>query len=291
MKRKAFCHLFTVAILGMAAVSCFSGEADGGFGIGPGLVIVENVKPGEATSTEFGVYNGGPTPSFFTVTVKKPSTVIGSWEHGYREIPDASWCTLSVKEVEVKPKSEAKIKLDIKVPDMPENWNSKFMAVVTCSPGKAQAGVVGLQVASRVQIETLADPGKSGTAAKGAIALIPSICEMWDVTPSSSWHVLVKVHNNTAEERSYTVKRLGEVEKDSAKHARYFCKGFEAIIQPGWIESGSTFSVKPGEFRQLNLKVSVPASVKAGAKYEELILLEDDKGKIEFVRARTEVAK
>lgn len=289
--------LAVTATFTVAVAVCRGEEIGSGFGLGPGMLLIENVKPGgekvEATTMETGlfVYNGTEAKQLFSVSVLKATQAIGTWELGYTDLPDASWLEVDKQEVEVPAKSKAPIKLFVKVPNKPEYFNKKWMAVAVCSPGKKQPGVVGLQVATRLQIETLADPMIDVKAYEKSVALVPSICEMPESQPGTDWRVLCKVVNNTADEKTYTIKHLDDVEKDSGKHARYFCIGCEHVISPAWITDSGTFTVKPGEVHPLNLKVNIPASAVRGKHYEELVLLQDEKGKVEFIRARTEIAK
>src|SRR4029077_1006902 len=107
---------------------------------------------------------------------------------GYESIPDTSMLRLDKKELDVDAKSKGIVKLFITVPDKPENYNRKWMAVVACAPGAAttSGSSVGLMVASRVQIETTCKDTVDGANA-GDVALIPSSWMMSDAKPGDSW--------------------------------------------------------------------------------------------------------
>jgi hypothetical protein len=285
-----------LAALMLCAASAWSVDAGTGFGIGPGMVLVENLKPGAEKVDVFGgtgsfvVYNGTDKSQVFTIAVKKVSSVLGSWELGYRDIPDISWCSLDKEEIEVDSKSEGKVNLFVKVPDKPEYYNQKWMVVVCCSPGKSKAsGVVGLQVASRVQLETLAEPVSKEIF--GDTALVPSITEMPETQPGTSWTALAKFTNNAKEEHTYSLKRIGDVEKENTHHERYYGKGCTPVLKDEWIELDKPFALKAGETKALAMKVNVPAAATRGKSYEELVFFVDEKGKVaDFLRARSIIA-
>ena len=287
--------VIVLAVLVMTSPA-WGAEGGTGFGIGPGMVLVENIRPGADKVDVFGgtgsfvVYNGTEKAQVFSIAVRKVSGVLGSWELGYRDIPDVSWCSLDKEELEVPAKSEGKVNLFVKVPDKPELYNQKWMVVVCCSPGKANAtGVVGLQVASRVQLETLAEP--MSKEALGETTVIPSILEMPETQPGTFWTVLTKYTNNSKEEHTYSLKRIGEVEKEVAHHERYYGKGCTPVLKDEWIELEKPFTLKPGESKALSMKVNVPDAAKRGKSYEELVFVADEKGKVtDFLRARSIIA-
>lgn len=299
MSSRSFRYLLTcAAVIQMTAGLLCAQEPTGGFGIGPGMMMLENIRPGapkpdvnSSSATFFAVHNGSDKKQIFSIYVLKPSTVIETWEMGYTEIPDISWCSIDKSEIEVAPQSDGKVSFFVQVPDKPEYYNRKWMVVLACSPGKQQqTGTVGLQVASRIQLETLADPLVNGTAAGKPVGLAPSICEMPESQPAAFWHALVRVYNNTEVEHTYEFKRLDEVEPE-ARRTRYFGQGYESVINPSWLSASQPFAIKPGAFHQIDLKVSIPENVIRGKKYEELLIIKDEKGHSEFVRVRTEIAK
>lgn len=290
----------SLCVVGASVSALLAGEpAAGGFGIGPGMAMVENIKPGaaevnvaDANGFSFEVENGTAEKHVFTVSVRTAKSTISSWETGYENIPDTSALRLDTKEIEVDAKSKGNVKLFIKVPDKPENYNRKWMACVVVSPGASTTtgSSVGLMVASRVQIETTPKDDVDGAGA-GDVALIPSSWMMSDARPGDSWAKKFKIRNNTKEEHTYTVKHLSDVEKDEARHARYFGKGFEKIDKESWVTSSdASFTLKPGEIKELRLMVKVAANAAPGKMYEELVFLQDEKGHNEFLRLRTELA-
>ena len=126
-------------------------------------MIEKYIRPGEGevdvsktSGFTFSVENGTSEAHTFSVTTRTAKATLSSWEMGYESIPDLSWLRLDKSEVEVPAKSSGKVNLFINVPNKPEFFNRKWMAVVACTPGKTdpKGSSVGLIVASRVQIET-----------------------------------------------------------------------------------------------------------------------------------------
>jgi hypothetical protein len=114
---------------------------------------------------------------------------------------------------------------------------------------------------------------------------------MSDARPGDSWAKKFKIRNNTKEEHTYTLKQLGDVEKDEARHARYFGKGFEKVIKETWVSaSDKTFTLKSGDTKEVRVMVNVGATAVPGKMYEELVFIQDEKGHNEFIRLRTELA-
>ncbi|MCY3022070.1 MAG: hypothetical protein NTW87_23910 [Planctomycetota bacterium] len=283
-----------LTLMVLAASTCPAVE-ETGFGIGPGMILVENIQPGAPevdvfgkTDLAFEVHNGTNKAHTFSVAVIKPRAAIASWEIGYEEIPDPSWCRLDKAELDLPAQTDGKVKLFIKVPDKPEYYNRKWMALVVCRPGKPTPGSVGLQVGARVQIETLAKADTDGVGA-GPLALAPSVVRL-EAKPGDSVEPVVKFRNNTAKEHTYTLLRLDEAEKDAAKHERYFGPGCVQVIKPSWLTpDGTSFALKPGETKELKIKVSVPKNAEPGKRYEELLFLKDEAGGVDFLRVRTEI--
>jgi hypothetical protein len=290
-----------LAVAVATATVLYAGEPSGGFGIGPGMVLVENIKPGDGeidlagkTGFTFEVVNDTNEKQVFNVTSRTAKSTVSSWELGYESIPDPTWLILEKKEIEVDAKSKGKVKMTLKVPDKPEYYNRKWMGIVACAPGAAKTdggSSVGLVVASRVQIETLSRDDVEPTG--GDLGLVPASWMMSDAKAGDSWRKVFKIRNNTKDEHVYTVKRIDEVEKDAGRHARYYGQNFIAVEKEPWgavKDADKTFTLKAGETKVLSVMTTVGKDAKAGKFYEELLFLQDDKGGVNFVRLRTETA-
>jgi len=181
------------------------------------------------------------------------------------------------------------VRMFIKVPDKPEYYNRKWMALIVCRPGRPGQGAVGLQVGSRVQVETLAKEDADGVV-PGAVGLVPSI--LWlNGKPGENAKGAVRIRNNTDKVLNYTVLSLSEAEKDPARHKRYFGSGFVRVIEPSWLKAeDASFSLKPGKKKDLKIKVAVPKNAEQGKTYENLLFLKEESAGVEFVRVRTAIS-
>jgi len=288
--------VWTAVVITTASV-LYAEEKSGGFGIGPGMVLVENVRPGSETDVgasgfSFEVENNTDQKHTFAITTRTAKSSIGSWEKGYESIPDASWLRLDKNELELDAKTKGNVKLFITIPDKPEYYNRKFMGIVACAPGTAatSGSSVGLVVASRVQIETLPNDESDGASA-GELALTPSSWLMSDARPGDSWRKTFKVRNNSKDEHTYTLKSINDVESDEGRHDRYFGQGFTKIEKESWADvKDKSFSIKPGETKSLVVGVKVSNGAVVNKRYEELLFLQDEKGQTSFIRLRTALA-
>jgi hypothetical protein len=296
-------HAFSLYRLGLAvalaiASSLFGANDSGGFGIGPGMVMVENIHPGDGevdvnktTGFSFEVQNGTTDNHIFTISARPALGMISSWEIGYESIPDAKWLRLDKTEIEVAAKSTGKVNLFINIPGKPEYFNRKWMAVVACSPGKSdgKGSSVGLIVASRVQIETSSkDDADPATACD--MCMVPSSWMMSDARPGDSWRKVFKLRNNTKEEHTYALKSISDLEKDPSRHDRYFGQGFTKLDKETWAEpKDKNFTLKPGEVKELTVMEKVSKNAEPGKRYEDLLFIQDEKGGANFIRLRTEL--
>jgi hypothetical protein len=300
MLQKKF-HLACLWMVVAAATTTVlsAGEASGGFGIGPGMVLIENIKPGDGdvdvagkTGFTFEVLNDTNEKQLFNVSSRMPKTTISSWELGYESVSDPSWLILDKKEIEVAAKSKGNVKMTLKVPDKAEYYNRKWMGIVACAPGAAKiegGSSVGLVVASRVQIETLSRDDVE--PAGGDIGLAPSSWMMSDAKSGDSWRKVFKIRNNTKEDHTYMLKRIGDVEKDEKRHARYYGQNFIAVEKDFWgaiKDADKPFALKPGETKELSVMVSCCKDAQPNKFYEELLFIQDEKANTNFIRIRTE---
>jgi len=276
----------------------------GSLAFGPAIVLVESVSPGGGEQDVFGkgemtfvIYNHSADAGWYHLTAMSPGTDPKQWEKGYEAIPDASWCRLDHDEIEVPAKTNQKIRLFINIPSKPEYFNRKWMLLVTCAPGKKAkvvgSSAIGLQVASRVMIETVSKSDGDPKMA-GALGIVPTQVSS-SATPGAELEHTVKISNNTKEDRKFNILRIYEIEKEADKHERYFGKDIinnkelEHVVKPSWLGSDPAIELKAGETKELTLKLTVPSTATPGKSYEELIFLQDDKGLVNFLRVRTQI--
>jgi hypothetical protein len=229
------------------------------------------------------------------VSVQRPRAGgVLRWEKGYEEIPEALWCRLDKTELDVPAKNVGIVKLFINVPDKPQNYNRKWMAVVVCAPKprdqKGGTTGVGMQIASRVGIETLPKADASGEDA-GALALAPSVLAYDGCIPGETFPVAVKIRNNDKAEHKYVAQRLDQAEDDAEKQSRYFRGGTKPIIKDSWIVPLEAFALGSGQTKELKLSISIPKDVLPEQTYEEILFLKDDAERYEFIRLRMRIAK
>jgi hypothetical protein len=288
-----------IAAITLAAIRCIAGEPEvkpAGLSFGPGMTTIGNIPLGKEVdpNMEFEIQNGSKKPRNVRLLVLRPQdSGIARWERGYTAIPDAAWCRLEKQELEIAPESSVKVKAFIKVPDKPEYYNRKFMIAIACEgvPPKNQGSAgINLRLVSRLGIETATNVDVSGEGA-GEIALIPSILRENDILPGKEYTTKIKIRNNTAEARTYTPKRLIDIEPDAEKQARYYGPGREAVMTTTWLKPLAPIAIEPGKTVEVKLVVTVPKEVPLGKVYEEVLFLEDDKKNLEFIRVRTAVDK
>ena len=243
----------------------------------------------------FEVHNGTSKAQVFTVTSIKPRSGLAYWEMGYEEIPDPSWCRLDKEELEVPAHTDSKVYLFVKIPDKPEYYNRKWMALITCHPGRVNPLIPGALItvlSSRVMIETQAKRDVEYGVGAGSVRLIPSICQLIKSTPGSTENTSFKLCNNTPNDHTYKLMRLDQVEKEKEKHERYVGHNCTPVITPSWLTSpNNLFMVKSGKNQEVKLEVKVPKKADVGKCYEELLFLKDEKDAFQFVRVRVDISE
>lgn len=295
--------LSLVVAASTATTFVFAGEPDegpderpkSGFGIGPGMLVAGNIPIGKEVSpgVEFEIHNYGKTPLALSIRALKPTDAgLATWEKGYESIPENAWCKLEKEKVEAAPESITKVKAIFNFPDDPKLANRKFMVGVALerdtSGGKNGAGI-SLRMVSRLGIETAAREDVDGAGAS-AISIIPSILRNNAAKAGQPYTATVKIRNNRPEPVTLTARTLTEVESDKEKYDRYFGFGRKAVIEESWIKKPEAITIQPGESKSVQFQVHVPPGAKGEKVFEELLFLEDDKKRLEFVRVRTAIA-
>jgi len=294
---------FLVVAVTTATALVFGGEPEDapderpkqGIGIGPGMTVAGNIPIGKEVSPgiEFEVHNYGKVARVLSLRAMKPAEAgLTGWEKGYEAIPDISWCKLEREKIEAPPESVTKVKAIFNFPDDPKLANRKFMVGVALerdtSGGKGGAGI-SLRMVSRLGIETTARDDVDGAGAS-AISLIPAILRNNSAKAGQQYSATFKIRNNRQEAVTLTPKTLSEVESDKEKYDRYFGFGRKSVIEESWIKKPDAIALQPGESKTVQLQVHVPPGAKGDKVFEELLFLEDDKKRLEFVRVRTAIA-
>jgi hypothetical protein len=271
---------FKVVILVVLCSALNSADA-WALSLAPAIFMVQNVTPGKpvdvnkSSGVKFLVKNDGNAPSTFMLQCQKPSVSLTDWERGYDEIPDSTWFKLDQQEFVVPPNTQAEIGLVINVPDKPENYNCKWMLTVVLTSGKKTGQVgVGLAIASRVQIETIpsADPETGGNV---SIAPVPSVITIKG-KPGDAFERKVQVGNNTDRELECVPGSFLQVYPDDKdyRYPRFTSPGYRLVTKGTWLKAGEEkFSLKPGAKHEFKIAGQIPATAKAGEKWEELVFV------------------
>jgi hypothetical protein len=261
--------------------------------VSPARFIVHNVEPGrlydihKETGVRLTVYNDSDVSRTWSLSTHRPSER-GRWETGYGEIPDARWCWFDRDEITVEPNSKAYAKLYLKIPDEEKYYNQHW--VVTLNVGGKPGRGIALAVDIRVQIETKSKVGLK-TKPYGRLGLEPSMIRFEDMVPGTSQKSRVLLYNNDDKEHSYTITSL--FEKDATKWKPYLTQFYSVIPDTSWIRRPEDkIKIKPGKHAVLNLELRIPADdANFGKKWEDMLLIQPEKGLAGFVRVQVETKK
>lgn len=257
--------------------------------VSPAQFIVHHVEPGklydihEKTGLRFTIFNDDEVPRTWTLTTYRPSER-GRWEKGYGEIPDAKWCWFAEDEITVEPNGRAYAYLKIHIPPGDQYYNQHWIMTVHISGGGT--GSVGVAVNIRVQIETKSSADTISRSA-GLLGMRPSTVSFEDADPGTTREASVMLFNNDTVAHTYRVSPL--FDDEAIKRKRYVTQTFSAIPDSGWLGRNETVHIEPGGTGALRLKLNVPDDpAHYGKKWEDMVLIQPDKGLPEFVRVQVE---
>lgn len=92
------------------------------FGVSPAEVRIDNLSPGERAEFYLTIYNKDEAARIFVLTTFQPSEQ--DRKEGRAKFPDAGWVSFSPQQVEAPAKSEARVKVTVRVP-RDEKWADK----------------------------------------------------------------------------------------------------------------------------------------------------------------------
>lgn len=281
----------TVGGLLLGAVLC-SVSAEAAIGISPGLFLVRNVKPGAEVSL---LKNGLPITvlnrtkragSFCMECISPKKAGMRRWEYGYEPMP-REWFRVVRPNAEIAANGSHRFELVFKIPDVPANYNRRFVLYVRARRGRTtKAWGVSLAVASRIMVETRTRNKLDGKGA-GPIAVVPSGILFNKMKPGESDSAKVKIRNNT--DRTMVFARRGirdyypeesyytEAQRKSQREKphRYFDGNVKPVLTGTWLELKDGFKLKPGKAKTVKIKVRVPKDAGPG-QYEELVYFDGD---------------
>lgn len=265
--------------------------------VSPAGLLVQEVRPGEVCSiyevskTGLTIYNRDDEPHTYLLSAHRPSTVGNKkWEKGYLEIPNPNWCWFGKEELTVEANGKGLAKIYLEVPDEEKYYNQHWVVTLGVM-GKPKAGLgVALGVYVRLQIETKSKADIEGKP-DGIIAFKPSTVRFDNVRLGHAQEGTVVICNNDNETRSYRITSL--LHKKETKTRTYLTRSYQMIPDPEWIVlDKNRLRIMPGGTSSLSLMLKVPDEPKYfGKKWEEILLVEPDKGLPGFIRIKIEARK
>lgn len=261
--------------------------------VSPAQFILHDVQPGKVydiyadTALRLTVYNDDESSRTWTFSAHRPSER-GQWERGYGEIPDAQWLWFGQPEITILPDSKSYGHFFLRIPDEEQYYNQHWVVTLSVQ-GKSGAASIGLAVNIRAQIETTSDVNVSGRP-YGLLGMKPSALLFEDVKPGVTARSEVLLYNNDVKAHSYKISSLlADQEIDKKKYLKH---DFEAIPNSGWIRTDTEIRIEAGKFAVLEVAVEIPRDAALeGAKWEELLLIQPDEGRAEFVRVQVLTAQ
>lgn len=294
LKRRIACGLAAVVMLlaGVVEISRCVGLA-----VSPAGLLVQEVRPGEVYSiyevskTGLTIYNKDNNPHTYLLSTHRPSTVGNKkWEKGYLEIPDPKWCWFEKEELTVEANGKGLAKIYLGIPDEEKYYNQHWVVTLGVM-GKPKAGLgVALGVYVRLQIETQSKADIEGKP-DGIIAFKPSTVRFENVPLGHTQESKVVIFNNDNETHSYRITSL--LHQKEIKPMTYLTYSYQRIPNPEWIVlDRNRLGIMPGGTRSLSLTLKVPDQPKYyGKKWEEILLVEPNKGPPGFIRIKIETRK
>ena len=261
-----------------------------GLRVSPAQFIIHDVEPGRVydifkeTGLRLTIYNEGDKTLSWMLSTHRPSER-GRWEKGYSEIPDAKWCWFDQTDVSSGPDNPAYGHLFIQIPEDPKYYNQHWVATLSVR-GRPGAGPVSLAVDIRVQIETKT-VNDATTVPDGALAFVPSEVVYVNAQPGLNRQARVRIFNNDSTAHNYTVTSL--FDDDSVDHKSYLTGGYRKIPEASWLDRPQTIQIGAGQSYELVLNLTVPQdAAHYGRKWEDIVLVQPDKGLAGFVRVKIE---
>jgi hypothetical protein len=251
-------------LLLLVIATAFGGE---GMGIGPALVLIDDVRPGEvidlgAKGLRYSVQNQSAVEQLFNLEVVTPGAYsLKAFEAGYEPLPDASWLTLEQSSLTVPPKSLAASGVTLHIPDAPEYWNRHYVIYVEAGVGQKVALGATLRVRARLLIETAVQANDA--APKGSVIVVTP--GRIDLTPiaSSGWQGQATVRNQ-GPQATFDVLTLAAVYPAPVadRRPRFFPGHVVALPDEGQVSVDVTsFTLKTGEQQKLNVTSAAAAVV------------------------------
>lgn len=252
-----------LALLLILAVA--TSRAGEGMGIGPALVLIDDVRPGAvidlgAKGLRYLVQNQGAVERVFALEIATPQAYsLKAFEAGYEPLPDASWLTLEHTTLTAPPRDTASSGLTLRIPDAPEHWNRHYVVYIEAGAGEKVALGATLRVRARLLIETAvrdddAAPATSLIAVTpGRVTMAPS--GVSGVAAAGGWQGEATVRNQ-GPAATFDVLTLAELYPGALadRHPRYFPGHVAALADDGKVTVAvREFTLATGESQVLKL--------------------------------------
>lgn len=229
-----------------------------GMGVGPALVLIDDVTPGAAIDLgkkglRYIAQNQAGVEKILDMEAARPGNYsMKEYEPGYEPLPDASWLKLEYTSLTVPPRSELTSGLTIHIPDAPEHWNRHYVAYVELGEGGKMALGATLRVRARLLIETaVRDQDTAGPTS--LIAVTPGRVGL--AHGPQGWNGQAKVRNQ-GPPATFDVLTLADIYPGPGadRHRRYYPGQVSAITDDALVKTDVTeFTLASGESRILTV--------------------------------------
>lgn len=285
-------HGRRIAVMILLLVSSSSSllGSDTGVSLGPALILVQDVKPGQRVDlgihakVEHGMTNHGQRPVTAELAAVVPSSYdFKQFDCGYEPPASAEWFTLRRGEhtamrhlLELKTKRRETASLVIEIPDKPENWNRHFVVYVEGGQPTRTAVGTTLRMRARILLETAPRAPKKGEAVPGGvIAAGPALIAM-QRTKYGFWTGSTRISNNDSRPASLVLLRLRQVYagKDSPKGHRFFRGLPHAVLNENWATGDAmAFELAPGRSREVRFTAPGTHAPELGGWKDEVFFI------------------
>ena len=265
------------------------GTAGAGLKVSPGAFCLQNAKIGESLDLgiDMVITNKNDEEKVFVIKTLKASEVTDEWVKGYAAMPDPSWLYFDTNELKIGPGQEAKVRMNLRVPDKAEYYNQHWVVYAEVTT-KGEKDMFRAAVRPIYMIETQA---KADIKEKpyGVLGLVPGTLEVQDIVPGKRKKVTFRIYNNDNIIHTYRVASFIP-ESSSAKLDINVTAGYEWIKKERWVSPVERkIKLKPGEIKDITLKVLIPKGSKcADEGWESIVMVKPDEGLEGFVRVLIE---
>ena len=258
--------------------------------VSPGAFCLQNAEIGENLDLgiDMVVTNKDDEEKVFVIKTLKASEATNEWVKGYTEMPDPSWLYFDTNELKIGPGQEAKIRMNLKVPDKAEYYNQHWIVYAEVTTKAGGKEMFRAAVKPCYMIETQANADIKGRP-YGELGLVPSTVTAAVVAPGTEKKESFSIYNNDKVKHIYTLASYipGLL---SANLDINVTAGYEWIKKESWVNPVErTVELEPGEEKEVTLKVLIPKGSKCGDEgWEAIVMVKPDKGLEGFVRVLIE---